>query len=197
MEHDVNEGYCLELLPRIITEGDQEAKAELQQHWSKLLLGWLHSHPGREVACRWESEEYYIAMAFEGFWQAAVEGQVAYQALAEVVTYLRASLNGIILQTLRTNARPGESWKPTPGEPGKPEVDGQPDTSEIWARLQAMLADRREQRLAYLLFHCGLGPREIVRFYPQEWSNVQEIHDLRCAILARLLCNANQLALEA
>ena len=197
MEHDIHEGYCLELLRRIIAEGDQEARAELQQRWNEILLEWLHSHPSRAVACRWESEEYYIAMAFERLWQAASEGQVRYQALAEVLTYLRACLNGIILETLRTNSRPGESSRPRPGEPGKPDVDDCADASEIWARLQAMLADQREQRLAYLLYHCGLGPGEIVRFYPQEWSDVQEIHCLRRAILERLLSNANQLALEA
>jgi len=85
MEHDVNEEYCLELLRRIITESDQEARAELQQRWNEILLGWLRSHPGRAVACRWESEEYYIALAFERFWQAAVEGQVTCQALATCV----------------------------------------------------------------------------------------------------------------
>ena len=197
MEQDVNEAYDLELVRRIITEGDQQARIELEQRWHEILLGWLRSHPGREVACRWESEEYHIAMAFERFWQAAVEGQVTCQALAEVLTYLRASLHGIILQTLRTNARPGFSWRPRPGEPGKPDMNDHADAGEIWARLQAMLADQREQRLAYLLYQCGLSPSEIVRFYPQEWSDVQEIHGVRRAILERLLVNANQLPPEA
>ena len=197
MEHDVNEAYSLELLRRAIAEGDQEARAELQQCWNEILLGWLRSHPSREVACRWESEEYYIAMAFERFWQAAVEGQVAYQVLAEVLTYLRANLNGVVLEKLRIYSRPSESSRPMLGESGKPHMDDHPDAGEIWARLQVMLADQREQRLAYLLYHCGLKPREIVRFYPQEWSDVQEIHCLRRAILERLLSNANQLGLEA
>jgi len=60
-----------------------------------------------------------------------------------------------------------------------------------------MLADQHERRLAYLLYHCGLSPKEIVRFYPQEWSDVQEIHCLRRAILERLLGNASQPLLEA
>src|SRR5258708_20378430 len=106
MEHDVNEEYCLELLRRIITESDQEARAELQQRWNEILLGWLRSHPGRAVACRWESEEYYIALAFERFWQAAVEGEVTCQALAEGLSSLRASLNGVILEPLLTNSTP-------------------------------------------------------------------------------------------
>jgi hypothetical protein len=46
MEHAVHEGYCLELLRRIIAEGDQEARAELQQRWNEILLEWLHSHQG-------------------------------------------------------------------------------------------------------------------------------------------------------
>lgn len=191
MERDVHETYSLELLRRTIAEGDQVARAELQQRWNEILLGWLHSHPGREVACRREREEYFIAMALERFWQAAIEGQVVCQALAEVLTYLRACLNGVVMETLRANSRPGESSRPTPGEPGKPHVDDHPDTSEIWARLQTMLDDQREQRLAYLLYHCGLKPNEIVRFYPQEWSDVQEIHCLRRTILQRVLRNAN------
>jgi hypothetical protein len=82
MEQDVNEAYGLELVRRVITEGDQQARAELEQRWNEILLGWLRSHPSRAVACRWQSEEHYIAMAFERFWQAAGQGQVAYQALA-------------------------------------------------------------------------------------------------------------------
>ena len=46
---------------------------------------------------------------------------------------------------------------------------------EIWEILKAVLVNPREQRLAYLLFHCGLSPRVIVRCCPQEWSDVQEI----------------------
>jgi len=60
-----------------------------------------------------------------------------------------------------------------------------------------MLDEHREKRLAYLLYNCGLKPREIVRFYPQEWSDVQEIYGLRRAIVEHLLDNANQLPLEA
>ncbi len=56
-----------------------------------------------------------------------------------------------------------------------------------------MLPTRRELRLAYLLYHCGLKPREIVRFCPQEWSDVQEIYHLRRNILDRLMRNKDQL----
>jgi hypothetical protein len=56
-----------------------------------------------------------------------------------------------------------------------------------------ILTNPREQRLAYLLFHCGLGPREMIRFCPQEWSDVQEIYRLRRNIMERILRNADHL----
>src|SRR2546428_761126 len=51
----------------------------------------------------------------------------------------------------------------------------------------------REQRLAYLLYHCNLKPREIVRFCQEEWPDVQEIYRLRRNILERLLRKTDQL----
>ena len=67
------------------------------------------------------------------------------------------------------------------------------DNSEDWEILHMILSNPREQRVAYLLFHCGLKPREIVRFCPQEWSDVQEIYRLRRTIVVRLFRNADQL----
>jgi hypothetical protein len=67
------------------------------------------------------------------------------------------------------------------------------ESSEVWEILQTMLPDRREKRLAYLLFHCGLKSREIVRFCPQEWSDVHDIYRLRRNIKQRLLSNADHL----
>jgi hypothetical protein len=66
-------------------------------------------------------------------------------------------------------------------------------SSDVWHMLKALLVNPREQRLAYLLFHCGQNPREIVQYCPQEWSDIYEIAHKRCTILERLLCHAGQL----
>ena len=60
---------------------------------------------------------------------------------------------------------------------------------EVWENIRSLLPNEREQQLAYLLFHCGLGPREIVRLRPQEWSDVCEIYRLRRNIFEQLLSN--------
>lgn len=188
------ETYSLELFRRTTTQGDHEAWVWLQRCFGELVLAWLRRHPSRAAACRLESEATYVALAFDRFWQAtAVTQQVTFSRLSVALQYLRACLHGAILETLRANARQQEVPLPEPGEPGKPFAEEQAESGEVWKVLLVMLPSRREQRLAYLLYHCGLGPREIVRFCPQEWSDVQEIYHLRSAILDRLLRNADQL----
>ena len=118
---------------------------------------------------------------------------MTFNTLAAALRYLRLSLNGVILDSLRANARSREVSLPEPGEPGEPYIEDVTSSSEVWEIVQAMLPDKREQRLAYLLFYCGLKAREIVRFLPQEWSDVHEIYRMRRCITERLLRNADKL----
>jgi len=184
MRQDVDEMLAVarpEQLRRASTHGDLQAWAAFQQSLEELLLTWLHKHPGREAACYLQSEQHFVAQAFEQLWQATIQGQVSCESLSEVLVFLRVSLNGAILDALRVSSRPGavsSLW---------PEGKDRPDRSEFWDRLQALLSGERERRLAYLLYQCGLDPVEIVRSCPQEWSDVHEVARLRRSILAQLI----------
>ena len=167
------------------THGDLETWAAFQQGLEETVLSWFHEHPASEVVRRVQSDKHFVARAFERLWQAVVQRQVACETLSGVLVYLRACLNGAILETLRVSRRPGADsslW-----------LDGEdcPDRSTVWDRLQAVLSGERERRLAYLLYHCGLKPAEIVRGSPQEWSNVHEVARLRRSILERLMMGLN------
>jgi hypothetical protein len=184
------DAYGLELLRRATIQDNQEAWMWVQHCFGGMVRRWLRRHPQREVTCRLESEDHYVAQTFERFWQAtAFNQQVEFSTLTAALQYLRASLNGAILDILRANERSGDAPLP---EPGEPRVEDSTDSSEVWESLQAILSNTREQRLAYLLFHCGLGPREIVRFCPQAWSDIQEIYRLRRNIMKRFLLKADQ-----
>lgn len=188
------EAYGLELLRRAIIQGDAEAWAGIQYCFHDMVRTWLRRHPNREIAYRLESEENYIAQAFERFWQATTLHQrLAFNTLATALQYLRASLHGAVIDTLRMYSRGREIPLLEPGEPGEPQAEEYIDSSELWEVLQTMLPDMREQRVTYLLFHCSLKPREIVRFCPQEFNDIREIYSLRRNIMDRLLRNANQL----
>jgi hypothetical protein len=188
------ENSSVELLRRATVEDDQEAWAWVQHCFGGLVRGWLRRHPRRVAASRLESDEYYVAQAFERFWQATtLKHRLEFTRLAAGLCYLRASLQGAILDTLRMYARPREVTLPGPGEPGELQLEDSSERSEVWEVLQTMLSNPREQRITYLLFYCGLKPREIVRYCPQEWRSVGEIYSLRRTIMERLLRNADHL----
>jgi len=70
-------------------------------------------------------------------------------------------------------------------------VADEAESSELWESIRNLLPTVRERRAAYLLFHCGLKPRDIVRYCPQEFTQVSEIYRLRRNILLRLQRHAD------
>ncbi|WP_141727722.1 hypothetical protein [Thermogemmatispora onikobensis] len=194
-ERKAEEERCgLEIFQRAILEGDQQAWALLQDRFSDLVRAWIRRHPKREIAIRLDSEDNYIAQAFERFWQAtAFKQDLQFTSLAAALSYLRASLNGAIMDTLRMYARPREASLSMPGYEGVSVSEDGDDSGELWETLKSLLPQRRERYLAYLLFHCGLKPREVVRYCSQEFHSVQEVYRLRRNIVERLLRHADQL----
>ena len=186
MRQDVGEARDrerLELLRRASTHGDPETWATFQQRLEETVLTWFHEHPGSEAACRVQSERHFVAQAFEQLQQVVVQRQVACETLSEALVYLRASLNGAILEVLRVSSRPRAVCEHVSAEQ---DLQGNPQSLEVWNWVQATLSSERERRLASLLYHCGLEPAEIVRCCPQEWSDIREVARLRRSILERL-----------
>ncbi len=159
-----NDQYCVELFRRAMVQHDPLAWEIVQQRFQETMLRWMRAHPQKELACRLDSEENYVALAFAR-----------------------------ILDTLRDYLRPNAVPLPEPGEPGEPFAEDSHEGCEVWEVIQNLLPGEREQRVAYLLFHCSLKPREIVRFCPEEFSEVKEIYRLRRNIMERLLRHTDYL----
>ena len=184
----------VELVRCATLQKDQEARAWVHHCFGGVVRSWLRGHPSREAACRLESEEHYVALAFERFWQVTtLSQQVELGTLDEVLRYLRASLHGAIVDRLRAYARPREIPFPESGAREEPHAQDTSDSIGLWEIVQTLLPNLREQRVASLLFHAGLKPREIVSFCSQEFPDIQEIYHLRRTILERLLRNADTL----
>jgi hypothetical protein len=171
----------LELLRRASTYGNLQVWQAFQQSLEETVLAWFHEHPYCEAACRVYCERHFVSQAFERLRQVVVQKQITGEMLSDVLVYLRASLNGTILESLRATSFPRTLPNSSTEEADRLEV------SAIWERLQGLILDQRELRLAYLLYHCGLEPAEIVRSYPQEWGDVQEVVRLRKSLLTRLM----------
>src|SRR5215467_1333656 len=171
--NDVN---VVEELHHAIVEGEQHARLRLQQYLGDVVRGWLRQHPLRETAYYLSNEEYYVAATFERFWQLAFDRQFELSNFDSVMTYLCLSLNGDILDMLRTSSRPKEVMSLHPDFHNKQQMEDETSCHGLWEGLQKNLLNMSEQRLAYLLFHCGLKPQEIVLQYSQEFDDVCEIN---------------------
>ena len=186
--------YCVELFRRALVQRDTLAWEVMQKHFHNTMLRWMYGHPMRDNACRFDSEENYVAQAFARFWLATADNQqVEFQSVAAALRYLRMSLQSVILDALRAYSRPKEVPLPEYGNPEEPFGEDTHEGHEVWEAILPLLPDSRDQRVAYLLFHCGLKPREILRFCPQEFSDVQEVYRLRRNIMERLLRHADYL----
>ncbi|TMD60961.1 MAG: hypothetical protein E6I91_18140 [Chloroflexi bacterium] len=185
---EAHSGRCWkELLYRATVQRDDAAREALLHHLRQLVRTWIGSHPHMELAYRLETEAYYVTRACEQFWQAAVAQGVALDQLSTALPYLRASLNGVILDTLRAHARLEEITSLDPVEAEDLGEEAHEGDQVYWKSMRMLLPSEREQRVAYLLFSCGLQPRDIVRLYPQEFNSLQEIVRVRHTIIERLL----------
>lgn len=192
-----NDCYALEILKRAMIQNNPQAWDSLQQCFAGVVRLWMHRHTRWELAYALDSEENYIAQTFARFWRASVNNpRLRFDTLAAALDYLRASLNGAIMDTLRAYSRPHEIPLPDPGYPlyaDEEALDTTDDSGELWDAINNLLSDARERRLAYLHFHCGLKAREIVHFCPREFNDVQEVYRMRHNIFKRLMRNVDQL----
>jgi DNA-directed RNA polymerase specialized sigma24 family protein len=184
--------YGLELFSRSLLERNSFAWEVVQQCFNAMVLGWIRDHRLRDMACRHDSEENFVAQAFSRFWQATADNkEIKFQTLGAALKYLRASLHGVIIDTLRSYSRARVTTLLEYEDTSGPRTQDHYDSGELWQVISRLLPNARERRVAYLLYHCGLKPREIVRFCRQEFDDVHEIYLIRRNIIGRLRRNAD------
>ena len=193
----LGDGQALDLLHRALVEQTDEAWSALQHYFSETIRRWIRSHPYQDVALLRDSEENYIAQTFSRFWYAVHTQHLEFTTLPATLRYLRATLNGLLTDTLRCHLRL-RTREVSLSEPAcyqEPSVENSMDAQSNWKSIESLLCDERERRLAYLLFYCGLKPRDIVVRCPQEFDDVKEIYRLNHNIIERLRRNRERLRL--
>ena len=193
----LDDRHALDLLHRALVEHSDEAWSQLQDCFSEFMRKWIRSHPSRDVALLRDSEENYIAQTFSRFWYAVHTQQLEFTTVYAALCYLRATLNGLLTDTLRRHLRLRTREVPL-SEPGcyqEPSVEDSMDAQSTWKSIESLLGDEREKRLAYLLYYCGLKPRDIVVRCSQEFDDVKEIYRLNHNIIERLRRNRDRFRL--
>lgn len=183
-----NDQYCLEIFRRALVQQDSHAWSALMEHFHGIVLSWVRRHPQREAVRDIDSEENFVALTFERFWRVTVRNKtLEFTTLAGALVFLRACVNSVIIDTLR-------SQKEIPIPENFERIAPEPDESnQRWEVIKGFIPNAREQRLAYLLYYCGLKPRQIVQLLPREFNDVHEIFRLTRNIIDRLRRNKDRL----
>jgi hypothetical protein len=114
--------------------------------------------------------------------------------LSTAFKYLLASLQGVLVDTLRAHAGPRRIAALTSRNAGVLCRKADMYACQWSACMHQLFPDVRERRVAYLVFHCHLSPRDIVCFAPQEFRGVQEICDVRRHILERFMRHSDPMS---
>jgi hypothetical protein len=176
--------FSLELLRRATSQDSQQAWQAWQRCFGEILRSWLRCHPRAEEACRFDSEEHYLAQSFACFRQVIADHQqFECPQLSTALTYLRACLNGVLLDALRTNVRPKGTASREPAHSAVQPGGDYQDAQQLWECIQDLFPGGRERWMAYLLFHCHLSPSAIFCLAPHQFRDMQEIGHVRRQIL--------------
>ncbi len=191
----LDERECVEILRRALVDQTDEAWSALQQRFSETVRVWVRCHPSSDIALLRDSEENYIAQTFSRFWYAVRKQHIEFSSVPAALCYLHATLNGLMIDTLRSHFRSctREVSLPEPGFSGEPSAEELFEGESLWENIQSMLCDERERRIFYLLYYCGLKPREVVALCSQEFGEIKEIYRLNTIIIKRLRRNSDRL----
>ena len=114
------------------------------------------------------------------------------RSLAAVLRYLRASLKwyysrytACLLTTTRNIVAS------TNGESGELFVEDQDDGYEVWEVIRSLIHDERQKHVAYLIYHCGLKPREIVKLRLKNFLMFRK--SIACGVVLSSDCNGMQI----
>lgn len=180
--------YCMELARRAMILQMDAAWEALVRLLNDNVLIWLRAHPSYGLAISYDSEENYVALTFTRFWSAMRDQRLRFTNLPTFLSYLHATLNSTVIDTMRSyiRARCVSLLDPAVAESAEIAVEETYDDDGTWHTIQSLLENAEERQLMYLLYYCGLKPRDIAARFPEQFRDVKEIYRLNHNIIERL-----------
>lgn len=185
---EFDEQFWLKKFHHALKHGDQDSQRRLQQKFSTLVIDLIHNHPLAALALGLQNQEYYVTETFRRFWNTTLRHQIYnLKSLPDVLLNLSMSVNDVILDSLRSfsalKAIPSTSNHFMAEMLARDNVQ----SLELWERIECEFANFRARKIAFLLFHCALKPDEILVRFPNEFSDVNEISQIRCHVMNLLI----------
>lgn len=167
--------HCFELLRRALAEVQSEAFAYVYQIYEPQVLRWVYQH-GRFHETG-ESAEYFANQALTNFYF-ALRGEKfgQFDALAQVLTYLKLCVHSTIAQHLRKEqALRLADLDAESVFADHTNIAADLQAAELWDHVCDLLPDDGDRLLARCVFVQALKPAQIARGNPDRWRTPREV----------------------
>lgn len=190
-EYDTS--YCFELFHRAVRGDNQVAWQMIYTQYESLVAGWVTQHQGFEISG--EEVEYFVTGAFGKISNILTSEKLdKFSDLQSLLKYLKMCVHSVITDhnrlihfasyTVSIEELTGEIGSPDP--PPEEEAAGRVDKQVLWARINDKLQDERERLVIKGTFLLDLKPRELCRYYKNQFSGVDEVYRIKQNVLTRL-----------
>ncbi len=185
-------GSCFELFRRAIMEADQRAWDHIYRQYESLVTSWVYKHPAFHATG--EQAIYFVNRAFERMWSAMTPEKFGqYRDLKALLRYIQMCVHSAIIDLARKTAQTElELDASEHSQHGSPRSDLEErvlDTvqrSKLWQEVEKRINSEAEGVVIYASFALGLKARQILEAYPNAFSNVEEIYQVKQNVMARL-----------
>jgi hypothetical protein len=168
-----DERYPLELFRRALLVGDGDALDELHRLYFPQFLRWVRSHPAYSSTD--ETDENFASEAFWRFYNAVSGGRFnGFKSMGAIMTYAKLCCGTAVGQYARDHKNTDLPLLDT-GLPDKGDPLAYLHGEQLWNRICKVLRTARQRHLAYLVLVLGMKPAEIVKAYPEEWTDERSV----------------------
>jgi DNA-directed RNA polymerase specialized sigma24 family protein len=181
--------YCQEIFRRAMLLATDESWEALQVSFHADALRWVRQHPAAQTLQAHENADDYVQEAFTRLYHAARKRQLEFPNLAAAMSFLRRCVNSVMLDHVRSRQREFLPIEAVAENPSTDEIALLIDamqTEELWQMVEKCITAPRELRLARLLWIEGYKPREVPRYFPDEFPTVEEVRAIIGNVVQRL-----------
>ncbi len=197
--------YCFELFRRAFVDQEQDAWECIYTIYKPLVARWVVSNQwfvksGEEV-------QYFVNCAFEKMWSTIKPDKFTrFSEVRALLRYLKMCVGSVIIDHVRTKERlnlaelgedeelkllaidalPGEVMTDQACMPVEELTLDRFDVKTLWEVIREALSSPGEYEVVYASFVLGLKPREILDLYPESFSDIHQIYQMKENLLTKL-----------
>lgn len=182
--------YCFELFRRALVERDDLAWQLIFAQYRPLVVSWVERQPVFPLTG--EEADYFVNGAFTRLMKAidpedfsrfenlrAILGYLQLCVASEVHDFGRSLKKTVALDKVDFLANIAK-------EDVEEEAAEHSGRDAIWQTVRENMKDETEFLVVYASFVLGLKPRQLLKKYPDRFSNVQRIYRIKENVMARL-----------